>query len=328
MKPETDVLAATSAAPAEALPDFQTMSRTDLDSYMKTGDLPKATLEPKTDVIADATDKSGAAPDAAEKPTIPQETKPPNREERRNQKLANELRESKAEIERLKAGQHKEPEKTVDAAVTDDPNEPNIEDLNADGTAKYKTVLEWQRAFKKHLLDTGIKPAVAEAMRLEREAAQKQQQEAEASKATDKLANTFVKRVTEYRKTLTEDTFIEDYAEVHGYLKKHSVDTSVGDYILDSEVGPQLVTYFGEHFEEFEKLTALPLHAALRELGRLELSDKVKGPAPKTRTAAKKIGSNVNGSNSAVSDDDEALAKAAETGNMKEYDRLMKKAGY
>ena len=85
-----------------------------------------------------------------------------------------------------------------------------------------------------------------------------------------------------------------------------------------------MIDYLGEHMDELEALTKLSTIRQLREFGRLEVSEKIKGPAPKTRTAAKKIGSYVDGSNS-VSDDQAALERAAENKDMKEYNRIMKK---
>ncbi len=309
MDPVNGVLDASPASPAEALPDFSTLSSTQMADYMKTGEFPSET-KPKTDATAepgqDATGKSGAASDAAEPTTTTQEPPKPNREERRNQKLANELRDARAEIERLKAAPITKTEERK--AVTEGDPRPDPDN--------FKTIKEWQvedTAWLDRRMDARLTK--------EREAREQEAQKAESDKSVKSLTQTFAERTKEYRKTLTDDTFADDFTEVSAFVRDYG---HLADAIVESEVGPQLITYFGDHFDELEKLAKMTPTAALREFGRLEVSDKIKGPAPKTRTAAKKIGSEVRGS-SAVTDEDEQLAEAARTGNMKTYQRIMDK---
>lgn len=321
-----DVQAGPSPAPTEGLPDFQTMPRTDYENYLKTGDLPKETKAPTSDTEPESgqttdTAKSGAASDAADTTTKTQENtpKPPNREERRNQKLNNENRELKARLEALEKAKDERGSERHESAEADD--EPGLEDTNPDGTPKYKTVKEWQKVHSKWR-DDREDARIDKVLRTERERIASEAQAAEAEKAGKTLATTFVERVKEHRKTLKEDTFVEDYTEMHALLNgKHE---ELAQAILDSELGPQLVTYFGEHFDELESMAKMPLASGLRALIKLESSEKVKGPAPNTRTAAKKIGSHVGGSHS-VSDEDAEIQAAAESGDMQKYTRLMNK---
>lgn len=332
MKSETDVMAATSAAAVETLPTFDGMGSKELAHFMETGEHPfetKETKDTKSDAAAApekdmSKDESGVASDATKKDTETQELTPNEHTNRRIRRQAAQIKQLQADLEKERQSKSVEkPQETNSAA--DDPNEPDIDELLADGTPKFKSVKEFLRVYKQHLIDTGVKPAVAEILRQEREALQKADQQAEAEEVSEKISSTFKGRLDVYRKTLVADTMNADIAKVKAFVDQDLPNRGpLADFIVDSEVGPQLVHYFAEHPNEFEALAELSPLRAMRELVKLESSESVKGPAPKTRTAAKKIGSEVGG-RTAASDEDDAIAQAAASGNQKEYTRLMNK---
>lgn len=63
-----------------------------------------------------------------------------------------------------------------------------------------------------------------------------------------------------------------------------AVSNEVRDAIMESELGPKILYHFAEHPEAAEKLAAMTVSAALRELGRLEA--KLEKPAAEAPAAA------------------------------------------
>lgn len=318
---ENDVTAAPSAAPAEALPDFVSMNTEDRAHYMKTGELPSERIaEPKPDATvapekAKPEDESGATPEVAVKETQTQEPDPKEHTNRRIRRLAAENKALVARLEALEKGKPTEQAQTVET-------KPAVVGVKPPKLADFATAEEWEDA-KDEWHEKRRIESVREALREERDAAKTAETAAQAEAATDKLADDFVKRAAKHRKTLTTDTFVDDFNDVKEFLSERGRQ-KLGDAIMEIEDGPQIFTYFAENIEELEKLVAMSEGASLRELGRLEISEKIKGPAPKTRTAAKRIGSEIRGTN-AVTDEDDAINQAALSGDMPTYNRLMNK---
>lgn len=322
--PDTDVQAGTSPAIETPEPSFANLTPEAHKKFMETGDLDLETAfgAPSTAKVesesepGQAKDESGAAPEAATKETK-QEPVRQNREERRNQKLANENRELKARLEALERG-----EKPAEASTTSQETKPAATDVKRPRAKDFPTIEAWEDAVEAH--DTKLRrEAVREAIRLEREESQKQQTEAERQKSVEKGASTFVKRMDEFGKTLKENTMNADVDEIRSYINEDLPRrTHLADALIESEVGPQLIHYFAEHFEEFEKLAAMSVTASLRELGRLEVSDKIKVPAAKKHTSATRLTPEVGGNGSAQ-DDQAELEAAAERNDMKAFDAIM-----
>lgn len=319
----TDVTVDASSTPADALPNFETMSHSDLVKWKQTGDLPKQATETETsdatgDPEKDASeDESGVVPETTKKETEQQEPDPKEHTNRRMRRLAAQVKALEAELAKAR---DTKPAEVRQETKADAKKAPKLQDFSA--ATPEEAVDKWEEALHAYYRET-LSESVKEAIRVEREAAKQAETQTEAEKATEKLTNTFVKRSQDYRKTLKEDNFSEHFVDVKEFCEEGNLGF-LADAILESEVGPQLITYFGENFDELEKFGQMTMNAALREIGRLEVSEKIKGPAPKTRTAAKKIGSQVDG-RTAVSDEDEAIEKAALSGNAREYNRLMNK---
>ncbi len=291
-----DVSAGTSPAAETPELSFETLTPEAHKKFMETGELDLETAttpgtEPKSDAVSpgQADDKSGAAPEAAKKESQQESARPPNREERRNQKLNNENRDLRARLEALEKAAPTKAE-TRQATSEGDPR-PDPDN--------FKTIKEWQVA-DTEWIDRRMEARLTK----EREVRAEEARQAESEKSVESTTKTFADDIKEYRKTLTEDTFAEDFTEVKDYLRKNKLGY-LEDAIVESRK-PQLFTYFADHFDELEKLAKMTPTAALREFGRLEVSDKLKAPAPRKHTQSRKLTPQVDG-NAAADDDDTRL---------------------
>lgn len=321
--PDTDVPVVTSTTPAEAMPvtSMEAMTAPERKAYLETGTIPTREAKPSDAAPGQDADESGTASEAVGKEQK-QDPKPENRAERRIRETLAENKRLVARIEALERGAAAEPAKpkeTPTAAANS--KAPKLKDFQGPGHTSDEWTDLWEEA-KDAYYEAQRRESVREAIKEEREAAATADREAKAKKDNDKLVDTFAKRAKEFIKTLTEDHFDEHLTDVSKFISKPYPYLDAA--ISESDVGPQLVNYFGEHFEELEKLAAMTPTAALRELGRLEISEKITGPAPKNRTAAKKLGSDVRGTGTTF-DEDAELIEAAANNDWKTYDRIRRK---
>lgn len=317
----TDVQAGPSPATVDVeIPNPETMSPQDRAKWMETGEFtppskekPSGAADPGKEEPAE----SGAAPDAAAKDKQA-ETKPESRAERRIRRLNEDNKRLAAEIESLRGTRTEQ--RTPPAAETKTNREapPKYKDFvkfGDDAWDKYEEKLHAYNAEQRKL-------DLQEALAQERETLTQKATEEKQAKDTEQKATKFAERARDFRKTLKDDDFPECMQDVIEMTNGHS---HLSEAILESEFGPQLVKYFGDHPEELAKLTALSVRAGLRELVLLEISERIKGPAVKTKTAARKIGSDVDGHGAVVLDDEAELEAALTAGDGDKYNRIMQK---
>lgn len=146
-------------------------------------------------------------------------------------------------------------------ASTDDESEPNPDD--------FKTVGEYTRALTKY--------EVAKAARTASEASTRQSQQDRQKAQADELGATFAQRCSEFEKTTP------DYEEVVG--ESELIIHNAGmQYIVESEMGPQLAYHLAKNPDVVERLSKLSPARVIAELGKLEvrLEDAAKSKeAPK-----------------------------------------------
>lgn len=341
--------ASTAEAPQEIV-SMKDMSETELSAYLKDGTVPTrgksaegSSKEEKKETKSDAAgdkpaDESGAASDAAGKDTKDQEPKgdkkdqePPKREsraERRIRKLAEENKALRAQLE-ANPGEPKPPDPKAAAKAADDksqaPKKPRLKDFTdrigqKDGPPDWETAQEQFDDAKDAYNEELRKIAVKEALDAERNRTESEKQRAEQEKQTNKNAKAFADRAAEFRKTLKEDTFPQMFVEVKEAIedvaKQNPEMGQIGDVIVESDLGPELVNYFASNPDELDALLEMPLRRALREIGKLEASDKLKAPAPKTITTAKRGTTTVSGAHAVAED---AIEAAIQKNNIAAY---------
>jgi hypothetical protein len=321
-----DVAAGTSPATETPAPSFQSLTPSARKTFLETGDLDleKAFTPQKAEPIPDAeavpkggkpSDESGAAPDAAKKDTT-QEPAGESRHDRRARKLANELRDAKAEIERLKgANPGQETQKPMTNADSG-PKKPRLSDYPGTNEG----IGEWEEAMYA-FIQSGFKSEMKSALAAEHEAERMETERMRTEKQTESVAETFIERAAKFRKQLKLDDFPDHFSEVRDFCEK-TKRWDLSDAILDSPTGPEMTYYFGEHFEELEALAKMSPNAALREIGRLEVSGKIKTPVSKKHTDATRLAPEISGTGSADNEEAQLIA-AAERGDMKTYNKIM-----
>lgn len=328
-----DVSGAASSATIEEVTNFKEMTQAQIDAYLTDGTVPqRETKEKPSDDGKPKPVESGAAPDAATKKEIQEPTKTdddePKREsraERRIRKLTDERNQLRAEL-----AKKSETQSPVSSTAKTDPNgtapkRPRLKDFTDKIGAK-DGYSDWDAAHVAYEDATDLfheerqKTAVLDALKEQQSKLDGEKQKDLQKKETDKTAKSFADRASTFAKTLKEDNFAQLFVEVKTELdekiKTNPQFDQVSQILVESEVGPELVYYLGQHPDVLDDLLDMPLPRALREIGRLEVSDKIKAPTPKTITAAKKKTPDVSGSHASPED---PLEKAVEEKNMVKF---------
>ena len=296
------------------------MSASQIDAFMEKGELPpRPEGEPagQSDSAEVETEDEGSVQidDEPAETQERQQEKPEkhlSRAERRNIRLNDELRQTRAELERLRT--ERQPAARQEAEGPKKAVAPN----GAPQLENFATVKEWQEAFMEHM--AGMSQAKFDEWVSARDAkAAEERTQSERVKAVEKTAKDFVARVGEYRKTLKDDDFPECLQEVTEAVGGH---LHLADAIAESEVGPRLISHFAEHPEELSKLKAMSPEAAMRAFGRLEADPRFKPVAPKTKTSARRISDDIGGRGGS-SDIDDQISEALARGDNKTANRLL-----
>lgn len=309
MKTEIDVQAAASAVPEEPRLSLETMSEQDRTNFL-TDDLLPGETKPKSDDAQKAVE-TGAASDAAKHDQESADEEPPPRETRAQRRIR-QLNDKVKTLEAQIAQRGTERPSELKAAAASPSKAPKLKSFTDQIGTKYTDYDSaheaWEDAQHGFYADER-KTAVTEALKTEREALNKTTAEETAKKTGEAQGKEFAKRAETFRKTLKQDSFVESFTDVKEAVDEAMVDNpDWGEFsaaLVESEVGPELIHYFGQNPDAFDALLAMPVSRALRELGKLEVSDKIKAPTPKTRTAAKRIGTDVGGRSAASSDPEE-----------------------
>lgn len=301
----------------EVLPKLETMPEKDRATFLKTGELPgdekSAGVEPEK---VDA--KTGVASDATEQQQESATEEPPrkSRYQRRIDKQTAQIKTLETQLAALqqKGTESRSAPPAVSADTSKAPNFKSFTDKIGTTYGDWESAHEaWELSMHAFYANQS-KQAIAEVLKAEREKLEQAKTEEAAAKTTETHAKSFAKRSEEFRKTLKEDTFqqsfMDVYEAVNEVLAGRPEVSQIADILVESDVGPELVHYFGQNPDEFDAILDMPIVLAIRKLGQLEVSDKIKTPTPKTKTAAKRIGSQVGGNTGTGADPvQEALAK-------------------
>jgi hypothetical protein len=112
----------------------------------------------------------------------------------------------------------------------------------------------------------------------------KKHAEAQAKAAEEAQRTTLVQQWQERQATFASQT--PDYADVVG-ASEIAVSDQVRDAILESDMGPQILYHLAAHPEEGRKIAAMDNRAALRALGRMEVTLAKSEPKVETKPETK-----------------------------------------
>jgi hypothetical protein len=311
----------TTATAVEEVPTLASMSDSDRAKYLETGELPTNSSEGTEKSEA----KSGAVSETAENDQESTEKPHKSRYQRKIDRLTAQIKQLEADA---LANRNRSNESAPRQAVSSDkttttakaPRLKSFTDQIGTKYQDYDTAHEaWQDALDDHYAKERS-AAVADALKSEQTRLERAKEQERVEKTTEKNAKEFAKRAQDFRKTLKEDSFNEHFLEVKEaideVIKGRPEMGELADFLVESEVGPELIQYFGEHIDELDALLEMPLSRATRELGKLEVSDKIKAPQPKKTTAAKRIGSSVSGGAASSND---PVESAIEKGDVMAY---------
>lgn len=313
--PETPVVPA--AAPPTEYKDLSELTDKQDAHWRLTGELPekapKETPKPKTDEAAPPVEAESATDEGTEAKQE-QEQKPSKMgygELRAHiKKLEAELAASKTAP---KADAQVEPPQPKAEKLR---TKPTLEDKEKDGQPKYKN---WEE-YNEDLIDWKAEQKFTEY----RKAEEKAKQEAATAEQARKITETWnerVKKASAKYPDLKEALSLE--TGPGNLIQKGSV---VDAWILDSDLGPDILHHFHLDRDDLERIGALHPIAATRELTKLEIKlsgEPTKAPPPaeppvkttKTPPPAREVGgrgsSAVDDVTKAVADDDFTAYKAA-----------------
>lgn len=266
------------AAPADPSSTLAALSSDDRATWRQTGKLPESTPaevpsgdeDEAGDDEAPAGAPASATPPASAAATEPAKAKPVAQISNR-QKHLNELtrRAAQAEIERDEAraalarlGQTGQREPAQPPAKAVDPNDPEPAfDQFLDQPDPYLALVRATAAWDRR-------------QEARAEATQRQQQTA-AHAAQTQMAS-FIERSQAHHAAHPE--FLEKTAALRQAIHPQSF---IGQTVLESAVGPQLLDYLADHPTEFDRIARqLPPDQALRALGKIEASLEPPSSAP------------------------------------------------
>ena len=294
-------------------PDLDKLTPEQRGKWLETGKVPVENAEES------ATSKSEGegSETAAESESAPKDTqeeatgKPHANAEVRKKQLAAEIQDLLEQRRKLreevsKPAEAARAESQPAAKPPDRPKRPKLEQFEGDNAyEKYEDALD---KYEEDLADW----KVGQRIEAEKQAhARTQQQQTIAQR------NAEVKKNWETRLADTKARH-PDYMEVvkNGDIPLNPI---MDGYLLDSEIGPEVVYHLSQHPEEAERIAKLSPFATARELAKLEtqIGDSLKKqtPArPKIVTAAKKPPAELSGRNLGAEDEIQAAIETDDVG--------------
>ena len=267
------------------LPDSSTalssMNESQRANWLKTGDLPEESAAPPAKL---APADNGASPTPA-KTEVPEpqkkEAKAPaepapakkavaNAETRIKDLLA-QIKERDAEIERLRAEPAPKAEKK-----TENPR-PRRNDTDEKGQPKYATDEQFDDAYDKYVRGEVTSQVAKDFETKQREETNRKVMEAQQAKMrlSAKMAEERHPGLKMLELTAVDEKGVPKNAE----LAKLDSRSVLNTWLVDSEIGADLIFYLTEHPGEIERIQSLGPYAQARELTRLE--DTLNKPAAK-----------------------------------------------
>lgn len=311
------------AAEVESTPEesgFESWSKSDRDTFLTTGKLPQA----KPEVSPPPAAEKSSEPEEAENSAVSEPAqrgeespKPKANAETRKRQLAAEIqslleqrRALRVEVEAAKA--------TGAPPAVPPTAEPQAEAQSQSGRPvrpklgdfeDYDAYENAMDAYEESLADWKA------AARIEREKQQymAEQQAQSQMQRNQEIRTNWERRLAETRKRAPDfDTVV-----VAGEIPLNPV---MDGFVLDSEVGPDLVYYLAKHQDEAARIAGLPAFATTRELARIEMAIQqgIQGnvPASPQQTGAKPPPTELSGRNAAPVDE---VAAAAAAGDFRRY---------
>lgn len=296
-----DVVDEAPASFGDGTPDLNKLTEAQWLEWEKTGELPggkkaeekpeekkedeseesKAPTEEEKAAEVDDKTKSESSPDTS------QQSRKPSEHEKRIKGLLAKNKELEDEIGKLKTA--REP-KTEAAARA----KPTMEDKNADGTLKYPAT---NAGFEKYTDD------VIEWREQERDARKAAERtETEKKERETKIAELRTQQEKSWKEQAAAAAKKHDDYEAVAYAKDVPlVENSLPDqWLLRSQMGAEMLYYFGTHKAELKRINSLHPDDQLRALVKLE--DKLTEPAPNRVSRASKPPSEVGARHAASAD--------------------------
>lgn len=323
-----------STKPAQPVP-LEKLSDAQHAKWLKTGELPvQGAKEVKG---LDEGDDAKPVKAADEADTGDADAQPPAKRgfgSMRPSEMRRQLREQSAELERLRAGKsakvvEDEVEEVVapkvEAKTAKATPRPKPNDLDDKGKAKYA---DWEQ-YEDALLEWSTERTLAKV----EEAQSKKEQERTIAAQNTKIEQSWAKRTKESRKQ--HDDFDDVALDPEGPGKHISRGSVVDQWILESDLGAEILYHFGNDLDDLLRYGKLSPVAAARELTKLEAKltkgtaqdDSDSPPNPPKRevkvTRAPKPASEVGGRGNAAIDDSERALRDDPTKNPDAMKRFM-----
>jgi hypothetical protein len=269
---------------------LESLNSEQMHEYEKSGklpDLPEA--PPKEKVETAPADPSSAAkePPAPEKVEAPAESAPAHQEPKPKGAEAR-IKELLAENKRLASELETSRKAPVAApAKSEEPAKPHRNDVDEKtGLAKYATDEAYEEARDKWLTDK-----VTHDVEQRHAKAEKERTVAEQNKLIERRWQNSIKIATEKHPDFAKVLELDDKGAFNSAAVRSIKGGSVVDaWILESEIGGEILYYLAANPGEVERIGALNPFAAARELTKLEdkLSAPVTAPAPVKETKEEK----------------------------------------
>jgi len=297
-------------------PELEELSEEQYQKWLETGEFPKP---PKSEASAPSTSEKLAESEPAQEEKQPESEEQPQQKKGQDaetrkaqlaaeiQDLLNQRRKLREEISQA-APPKQQPESHPEAKAPERPKRPKSDDF--EDWADYEKALE---EYEEKLTDWKI----SQRIEAEKKAYQEQLQQQAINQRNAAVRKNWETRLAESKKRHA------DFDEV-----VRSVDLPLNPimdgYLLESELGPELVYELCNKVSEAQRIAQLPGFQCVSELSKLEasISEALKTPPPKKITEAKPPPTELSGTNRAA--DDEADA-ALEAGDFRRYMEIMNK---
>jgi len=318
--PEDATLTESSTVTAVPVYNLEEMTPEQRGTFMKDGTVPtKAASDPATPKTAEASAPASGV--TSDPPTESQETKP--KTEARIQELLTQRREAREALEAERRETARLKGILEGAKVPLSPNGAEKPNEGTDSPPKrpklddFETVAQWAEAtaqFAEEMAEYKTRKAL-EAHRVEQT----------QSTAKNEVVEAFRGRVNAAKAELPD-------FEAVAFSEATPLNETMGRYILDSEKGPQVAYWLGQHQDEATRISALPPLRAAREMAFIEakLNGTTAPPPPKPKvSAAPPPTSEVSGTAGTQPDEAIAALNRGDTGRymeiMNERDRAKKR---
>ena len=273
---------ATEAVESQAAQDISTLSPDERSSWRLTGKFPAEKEKPAASATV-ANEEKPADTGAKKPPQDPKSQTPseganthseedPKPTSKAGKRIAQLIAEKK-DLERRLA-EAKPPEAKPEPAATKAEEkseklrpEPMPDDKNKDGSSKYKTYEEYNA--------DRIEWGVEKALRDRDQKATVAAKDAEIEKRNKAVEDSWRTRVNAAREKHTDFDTVALNKDLP--VKAGSV---VDSFILDSEVGTEILYYLGQHQDELDKINAMPPWKQARVMMKLELDCEAAAATP------------------------------------------------